>query len=209
MVPVKRLDVLLQACAVLRDRGIDFELSLVGDGPQLNLDEASFRRAVQTFGTALQGADVGLFYYAGHGVQVRGGNYLVPVGANPAREMLTDGHIGKLIDGPLREILSAPRPQPQVNDKVQEDMKAHFESLGQELGRSGPFGGNSLSETTREFLSPQIEEFALKQAILKARENEQDLGSPDVQKQIAENARQMAVFVIGLTFLGLELIFGS
>lgn len=33
MVPVKRLDVLLQACAVLRDRGTDFELSLVGDGP--------------------------------------------------------------------------------------------------------------------------------------------------------------------------------
>ena len=52
---------------------------LVGGGPQLDLDEAAFRRAMQSFGTELQGADVGLFYYAGHGVQVRGGNSLVPV----------------------------------------------------------------------------------------------------------------------------------
>ena len=45
MVPVKRLDVLLQACVVLRDRGIDFELSLVGDGP--------LRPALQSQATAL------------------------------------------------------------------------------------------------------------------------------------------------------------
>ena len=45
---------------------------------------------VQTFGAQLQGADVGLFYYAGHGVQVRGANYLVPVGANPTREADVD-----------------------------------------------------------------------------------------------------------------------
>ena len=31
-----------------------------------------------------------LFYYAGHGVQVRGANYLVPVGANPTREADVD-----------------------------------------------------------------------------------------------------------------------
>jgi teichuronic acid biosynthesis glycosyltransferase TuaC len=33
MVPVKGLDVLLQACARLRDRGVEFHLHLVGDGP--------------------------------------------------------------------------------------------------------------------------------------------------------------------------------
>jgi uncharacterized protein YraI len=33
---------------------------------------------------------VALFYYAGHGVQVRGANYLVPVGANPTREADVD-----------------------------------------------------------------------------------------------------------------------
>lgn len=63
---------------------------LVGGGPQLDLDKARFDSAVQAFGRQLQGADVGLFYYAGHGVQVRGENYLVPVGANPTKEADVD-----------------------------------------------------------------------------------------------------------------------
>ena len=60
--------------------------TLVGNGPQLDLDEPGLRRIVQAFGAQLQGADVGVFYYAGHGIQVRGANYLAPVGANPTRE---------------------------------------------------------------------------------------------------------------------------
>ena len=64
--------------------------TLVGGGAQLDLDDTGLRRVVQTFGAQLQGADVGLFYYAGHGVQVRGANYLVPVGANPTREADVD-----------------------------------------------------------------------------------------------------------------------
>jgi uncharacterized caspase-like protein len=64
--------------------------SLVGGGPRLDLDRAAFDQAVQEFGRSLSGADVGLFYFAGHGVQVRGANYLVPVGANPVREADVD-----------------------------------------------------------------------------------------------------------------------
>ncbi len=64
--------------------------ALVGGGPQLDLDKADFDSAVQAFGRQLQGADVGLFYYAGHGVQVRGENYLVPVGASPTKEADVD-----------------------------------------------------------------------------------------------------------------------
>src|ERR1700693_1026813 len=64
--------------------------TLIGDGPQLDLDKAGLDLAVQKFGAALQGADVGMFYYAGHGVQVRGSNFLVPVGANPTREADVD-----------------------------------------------------------------------------------------------------------------------
>lgn len=69
-------------------RGLGF--TLVGDGPQLDLDKARLDAAVQAFGQALRGADVALFYYAGHGVQVRGANYLVPVAANPTREADVD-----------------------------------------------------------------------------------------------------------------------
>lgn len=46
--------------------------------------------AVQNFGRQVQGADVALFYYAGHGVQIAGSNYLVPVNANPTREADVD-----------------------------------------------------------------------------------------------------------------------
>jgi uncharacterized caspase-like protein len=59
---------------------------LVGASPQIDLDKAGFEDILQKFGNELVGADVALFYYAGHGIQVRGSNYLVPVGANPARE---------------------------------------------------------------------------------------------------------------------------
>jgi formylglycine-generating enzyme required for sulfatase activity len=59
---------------------------LVGGGAQVDLDKAAFDDVLQKFGNQLVGADVALFYYAGHGVQVRGANYLVPVNANPARE---------------------------------------------------------------------------------------------------------------------------
>jgi carboxyl-terminal processing protease len=64
--------------------------TLVGDGPQLDLDKAALDLAVQKFGSTLQGADVAMFYYAGHGVQIRGANFLVPIGANPTREADVD-----------------------------------------------------------------------------------------------------------------------
>ena len=68
--------------------GLDFVL--IGGGAQLDLDKAALDKAVQNFGQQIQGADVALFYYAGHGVQVSGANYLVPVNANPTRETDVD-----------------------------------------------------------------------------------------------------------------------
>src|SRR5882757_2587213 len=64
--------------------------TLVGGQAQVELDKAGFDSAVQRFGSQSMGADVALFYYAGHGIQVRGTNYLVPVSANPAREADVD-----------------------------------------------------------------------------------------------------------------------
>jgi uncharacterized caspase-like protein/ketosteroid isomerase-like protein len=62
-------------------KSLGFEL--VGGGAATNLDRAGFEKAIREFGAKLNGSAVGLFYYAGHGVQVQGSNYLVPVGANP------------------------------------------------------------------------------------------------------------------------------
>src|SRR5205085_8651576 len=65
----------------LRQQGFD----LVGGGPQLDLDKTQFEHVVQEFGHAIPGASVALFYYSGHGLQVQGTNWLVPVDANPMR----------------------------------------------------------------------------------------------------------------------------
>jgi uncharacterized caspase-like protein len=46
-----------------------------------DLDKAAFDAIVREFAAALKGADVGLFFYAGHGMQVSARNYLVPVDA--------------------------------------------------------------------------------------------------------------------------------
>lgn len=51
-----------------------------------NLKQNEMRETVRRFGEILQGADVGLFFYAGHGMQVAGTNYLVPTDAKLARE---------------------------------------------------------------------------------------------------------------------------
>lgn len=64
--------------------------TLIGDGPQLDLDKVGLDLAIQKFSAGLPGSDVGMFYYAGHGVQVRGSNFLVPVNANPTREADVD-----------------------------------------------------------------------------------------------------------------------
>jgi hypothetical protein len=68
------------ATAIARElRAANFEL--VGDGPQLDLDKAGMERVLQEFGRRLRGANVGMFYFAGHGVQVRARNFLMPVTA--------------------------------------------------------------------------------------------------------------------------------
>lgn len=68
--------------------GLGFDL--IGGRAQIDLDKAGMDNVVQGFGRQSQGADVALFYYAGHGVQVAGSNYLVPVNANPTREADVD-----------------------------------------------------------------------------------------------------------------------
>ncbi len=46
-----------------------------------DLDQNGMKRAIREFGMKIRNAGVALFYYAGHGLQVKGNNYLVPVNA--------------------------------------------------------------------------------------------------------------------------------
>ena len=51
-----------------------------------NADLQTMEEAIEDFGNHLKRGGVGLFYYAGHGVQVGGDNYLIPVGARINKE---------------------------------------------------------------------------------------------------------------------------
>lgn len=67
---------------VLRRSGFE----LIGGQAQLDLDKADFDRLIQQFGAHLGSNGVALFYYAGHGLQVDGENWLAPVNAAAAKK---------------------------------------------------------------------------------------------------------------------------
>jgi len=64
---------------ILKDLGFDVTL-------QFNLNLRQMDEAVRGFGQKIKDGGVGLFYFAGHGVQVDGVNYLAPVGARVEKE---------------------------------------------------------------------------------------------------------------------------
>ena len=65
----------------LKKLGFEVELGL-------DLDQKSFAATIEGFARALDGADVGLFFYAGHGLQLNDKNYLVSVNARLENEFL-------------------------------------------------------------------------------------------------------------------------
>jgi hypothetical protein len=63
-------------------RRIDQCLQSLGFDTHLivNADKRGIESAIRRFGSQLQSGGVGLFFYAGHGMQVSGVNYLIPIG---------------------------------------------------------------------------------------------------------------------------------
>jgi formylglycine-generating enzyme required for sulfatase activity len=55
---------------------LNFNVQVVKDA-----DQKTLGRALKTFGTQAQDAQIAFFYYSGHGMQARDENYFIPVGA--------------------------------------------------------------------------------------------------------------------------------
>ncbi len=53
---------------------------------KVNATQKQMQEAVTLFGDRLKAGGAGLFYFAGHGVQIKGRNFMLPVGATIARE---------------------------------------------------------------------------------------------------------------------------
>lgn len=68
----------LDMSRTMKELGFD-----VVDG--INLDRQSMERAIRDFGGKLTTAKIAVFFYAGHGMQVAGRNYLLPIDAQLAR----------------------------------------------------------------------------------------------------------------------------
>lgn len=62
-------------------RTLGFNVTLVKDATKRQLENA-----LTAFSRNAANADVAMFYYAGHGIQTKGINYLIPVDANPGSE---------------------------------------------------------------------------------------------------------------------------
>ncbi len=62
-------------------RRIGFEVN-----EKANLNSGALKKAVTDFGKRLKGVEVGFFYFAGHGMQIGGKNYLIPVGEKISNE---------------------------------------------------------------------------------------------------------------------------
>ena len=51
-----------------------------------NIRHRDMEEAIEDFGNRLKRGGVGLFYYAGHGIQINGVNYIIPIGAKIKKE---------------------------------------------------------------------------------------------------------------------------
>src|SRR5215470_3707151 len=125
---VTALDNPTKDAALMADTLRDLGFSLTGNRALTDLDKAGLDQAIQEFGRQVVGADVAMFYYAGHGVQVRGSNYLVPVGANPTREADVDFQMVD-VNLVLRQM---------------EDSGTRLNLVVLDACRNNPFGGRGL-----------------------------------------------------------------
>jgi tetratricopeptide (TPR) repeat protein len=136
---------------------------LVGDRPLIDLDKATTDRMVEAFTALAQDADIALFYYSGHGIQIGGTNYLLPIdlrSVSPATvdfQTLNADLVLKVMENSRARVkmmlLDACRTNPFIRRKDQGGGLAQMQALaGTVIGfatqpnnaaSEGPVGGNS------------------------------------------------------------------
>ena len=107
-------------------RKVGFEL--IGDHAQLDLDKRGLEQTIREFGLRLQGGSVGFFYYSGHGLELGGRNFLVPVDGNPQRAADADFELVD-VDLVLRQL---------------RDANNQLNMIVLDACRNNPFGGRGV-----------------------------------------------------------------
>ena len=94
----------------------------------VDLDQAEMQQAIAAFASSAAGADASLFYFAGHGLQFAGRNYLIPV----------DAQLHSVADIEKRTI-----PLDDVLGALKKDTGIHLVFL--DACRSNPFAGAGVT----------------------------------------------------------------
>ncbi len=80
----------------------------------LNASQSQMKRAVRDFGEAASGAELAFLYYSGHGTQILGQNYLIPVGAEAAINKESDYEIEAVSINHIMGQIAAAQPKAAV-----------------------------------------------------------------------------------------------
>jgi uncharacterized caspase-like protein len=84
------------------------KFDLVSGAELIDPDRAHLRQAIKDFGHSIGSETVGLFYFAGHGIQYKGQNYLVPRDAAlPQKDDDYDSNFVEVHDSVLRQMQQA------------------------------------------------------------------------------------------------------
>jgi len=122
-----------------------------------DLGHAEMGRTIQRFAAALDGAAVGIFYYAGHGIQINGTNYLVPTDSrletehSPDFELIRVDVVQRIMESRYRTnilFLDACRDNPLVRN-LSRAMGTRSISIGRGLAPTESGVGTLVSFSTQ------------------------------------------------------------
>ena len=143
ILPNPRRDVALIA-KTFRDVGFDV-VDVTTD-----MDRSGMIRAIRTFEDKVQGADIGVVFYAGHGIEVNGQNYLIPVDAKLASDTDIEDETVAL-DRVMRALDSAKRLRLVILDACRDNPFAPkmtrstgTRSIGRGLAQIEPVNADTL-----------------------------------------------------------------
>ncbi len=108
----------------------------------IDADRVTMQALVRAFSTEVEGARLALFYYAGHGLQLNGKNYLVPVDARLERERDVDFQTMD-VNFVLRQMERGERVNIVVLDACRNNPLS--EKLARSMGERAVFLGHGLA----------------------------------------------------------------
>src|SRR5271168_2869183 len=116
-----------------------------------NLSLASMKRALADFELAAKGADIAVIYYSGHGVQIGGQDYLVPIDAELARDVDVEDETVAL-DRAIRAVSGASKLRLVIVDACRDNpFRAWSGAKGVTRGLAPPADVPALASTLIAF----------------------------------------------------------